>query len=100
MVCVEDCTVTVADDPPSAVLPVLLSVVKLPAAGVVPPIAGGVVNAVVRSADTIVPHAGAADTVPVPVCVRKFLVAVVLPARVAFVFDPLPYTTEPRDDVA
>ena len=90
MVCVEDCTVTVADDPPSAVLPVLDSVVKLPAAGVVPPMAGGAVNAVVRSADAIVPHAGAADTVPVPVCVRKFLVAVVLPARAAIVFVPLP----------
>jgi hypothetical protein len=67
-----------------------MRVVNVPAAGVVPPIAGGVVSAVVRSADAIVPHAGAADTVPVPVCVRKFLVAVVLPARAASVFVPEP----------
>jgi hypothetical protein len=34
-----------------------------------------------KSLPTIVPHAGAALTLLVPVCVKKFLVVVVLPAR-------------------
>jgi mRNA-degrading endonuclease toxin of MazEF toxin-antitoxin module len=54
------------------------------------PMATDEASAVVISPAAIVPHAGAADTVPVPVCVRKFLVAVVLPARAASVFVPEP----------
>ena len=42
------------------------------------------------SAATKVPQAGAADVVPFPVCVRNFLVTVVLPAKFARVLAPDP----------
>jgi hypothetical protein len=49
------------------------SVVNAPAAGVAPPIAGGVVKAVVKSPEAIPAHAGAAPALPVPVCVKNCL---------------------------
>src|SRR5574343_585902 len=63
---------------------------RVPHAGAVvwpvPPPATGIVG---RSDVEIVPHAGAWAAEPVPVDVRKFLVAVVLPPRRAAVLAPL-----------
>ena len=70
------------------------------AAGVVPPISGGVNNALVRSVDAIAPQAGAAETEPVPVCTRNCLVAEVLPANKAVVAGEDWYGIDPNAPAA
>jgi hypothetical protein len=47
------------------------------------------------SVEVTVSHEGAADKVPVPVCLRNFPVVVVFPARRVFELAPLPYITSP-----
>ena len=63
----------VAGDPPRASVTLVSSVLVNAEAGM--------------SAATMVPQDGAADTLPVPVWVRNFLVDVVLPARADSVLD-------------
>lgn len=53
-----------------------------------------------KSPDAIAPQAGAADTVPVPVCVRNCLVEVVLPASLAKLLAALEYSRSPSVKVA
>ena len=47
------------------------------------------------SAAAIVPHEGAAEAAPVPVCTKKVLVVVVLPASLAIVFVAEEYSRSP-----
>src|ERR1019366_3030555 len=53
-----------------------------------------------RSPANSVSHAGSADTVPVPVCRRNFLVAVVFPTRRAQAGVPLAAIRSPRTGAA
>ena len=47
------------------------------------------------SAEEMVPHAGAAEAAPVPVCVRKTLVAEILPGSLAKVLAAEEYSMSP-----
>jgi hypothetical protein len=87
---------TLSQKLPPKIPNVAVTVVNVPAAGVVPPIVTpfivppvivtelafwvAIVPNPLISPLEIVPHAGAAEAAPVPVWVKKFLVVVVLPA--------------------